>query len=114
MAWIERYVQSAPADARPVVPRSPVPGAKCPACGSEDVRRYPIANQHGPRMTTKCQACLHILSTERTTLEDNWPPFRPVTWGWDASISERASRELLDRGIVLDDADAADALGRGA
>jgi hypothetical protein len=102
MGWIERYIQSPPADPRPVVAREPVSGAVCPECGSDDVRRYPIANQYGPRMAVKCQACLHILATERCTVEDNWPPFRSVTWDWDPSISERASRELLERGITLD------------
>jgi hypothetical protein len=57
----------------------------CPKCGSDDVARYPVANYIGPRMTTKCQACFHILACDVPTYEDNWPPFRSATYGWPAS-----------------------------
>ena len=58
---------------------------KCPACGSEDVARYPVANFIGPRMVTKCQDCFEILACDVPTEEDNWPPFRSATYGWPAS-----------------------------
>lgn len=94
LTWYARYTQLAPDAERVYVERTPVEGSNCPECGSDDVKRYPIANHLGPRMVTKCQACFHVLALDRPTAEDNWPPFRSVTYDWDASPSERASREL--------------------
>lgn len=91
--WIERYIAPRPEQARPEVERVPVAGVTCPQCGSDDVRRYPIASHQGPRMATKCQACLHALTVERPAAADNWPPFRALTYDWPASPAERASRE---------------------
>lgn len=73
-----------------------VAGAVCPACESTDVRRYPIANEHGARIVTKCQACMTVVALERPGPDDVWPPFRAVAYDWDASPSERASRERMD------------------
>jgi hypothetical protein len=87
--WFARYIQAPPAAARPEVVRVPVAGATCPSCASDDVRRYPISNEFGPRMATKCQACLHILAVERPGPEDDWPPFRSVTRDWEPAPSER-------------------------
>lgn len=94
LTWYARYTQQAPVEERVYVTRAEVPDAKCPECASEDVRRYPIANHFGPRMVTKCQSCFHVLALDRPSAEDNWPPFRAVTYDWEASPSERASREL--------------------
>jgi hypothetical protein len=57
----------------------------CPRCGSDDVRRYPLADHIGPRIATKCQSCFHALSIERPKPEDNWPPFRPAAEDWPSS-----------------------------
>jgi hypothetical protein len=95
-SWVERYSQPRPSVARPTVERKKVEGAVCPECGSDDVRRYPVAAVHGPRMATKCQACMHTLALERPSDEDFWPLFRSVTWDWEPSLSERASRDLHD------------------
>lgn len=97
LTWYARYTQQSPTDERVYVIRTEVPGTDCPDCGGTDVRRYPIANHHGPRMVTKCQDCFHVLALDRPTEEDNWPPFRAVTYDWEASPSERASRELSSR-----------------
>ena len=59
--------------------------ATCPECGSGDVARYPVANYLGPRMATKCQDCLHVLSYEIPKPEDMWPPFRSAAYDWPAS-----------------------------
>lgn len=63
------------------VERKPV-DATCPACGSSDVARYPIANFIGPRMVTKCQTCFHHLATDIPTEDDHWPPWRSATRDW--------------------------------
>ena len=97
MSWEHRYTFQRPTEQRLYVERVPVPGLTCPTCGSDDIRRYPIANHLGPRIATKCQACFTSLAIDRPTEEDNWPPFRSVTYDWEASLSERASRELLRR-----------------
>ncbi|MDT7726558.1 MAG: hypothetical protein QOI21_3134 [Actinomycetota bacterium] len=97
MGWQHRYTQQPPAEAQIYVERVPVPGLTCPSCGGEDIRRYPIANHFGPRMATKCQTCLYALAIDRPKEEDNWPPFRAVTYDWEASPAERASRELALR-----------------
>jgi hypothetical protein len=90
--WLERYIRASPPEAVPAVVRSPVSGD---VCGGEDIARYGVATCYGPRMATKCQTCLHTLALERPTVDDDWPPFRAVTYDWDASLSERASREIL-------------------
>lgn len=92
MTWYARYMQQGPPEGPVHLVREPVPDAVCPECGSDDVRRYPIANHRGPRMVTKCQACFGVLALDRPTEEDDWPPFRSVTYDWEASLSERASR----------------------
>ncbi|MEN0134109.1 MAG: hypothetical protein AAGC80_03120 [Rhodococcus sp. (in: high G+C Gram-positive bacteria)] len=38
-----------------------------------------------------------MLALERPTVEDNWPPFRSVTYDWEASPSERAGRDMAER-----------------
>jgi hypothetical protein len=95
-SWVQRYIQPRPTS-RPEVPRTSVDGA-CPECGAADIERYPVATAHGARMATKCQSCLHILLVERPGPDDAWPPFRAMTYDWDASIAERASRDTMDRG----------------
>lgn len=97
MAWNHRYTQPRPEQQQLRVERVLLPDTTCPECGSTDVRRYPIANHRGPRMVTKCQSCFHVLTLDRPALDDNWPPFRSVTYDWEASPSERASRELAER-----------------
>jgi hypothetical protein len=81
---IERLVFPPPAEQFISVDRVKV-SATCPACGSDDVARYPIANYIGPRMVTRCQSCFEVLSLERPQPEDNWPPFRPAASDWEAS-----------------------------
>jgi hypothetical protein len=97
MAWNHRYTQTRPDTKQVFVERLPVDGLTCPNCGSNDIRRYPIANQFGPRIATTCQKCLTPLLVERPTAEDNWPPFRSVTYDWPASVGERAARDALER-----------------
>jgi hypothetical protein len=58
---------------------------RCPACGSDDVRRYPVADSIGPRIVTNCQDCFHQLSLEIPTEDDHWPPWRSATHGWPAT-----------------------------
>jgi hypothetical protein len=96
-AWVERYIQPRPTEQTLTVDRVPVSGLTCHECGGEDVRRYPIANEYGARIATKCQTCLHTLRIERPSEEDKWPPFRPMTYEWEASASERATRDLLEK-----------------
>jgi hypothetical protein len=97
MAWNHRYTQQRPDQQRLTVERTPMPGTSCPTCGGSDVRRYPIANHRGPRIVTKCQTCFHVLALDKPKEEDHWPPFRSVSYDWEASPSERASRELAER-----------------
>lgn len=94
MGWQHRYTQQPPAEERIYVERVPVDVGSCPRCGGSDIRKYPIANHFGPRIATKCQDCLYALAVDRPKEEDNWPPFRSVTYDWEASPAERASREL--------------------
>jgi len=96
-SWVERYSQPRPSSEQPTVDRVKVEGLTCEKCGGDDIRRYPVAAVHGPRMATKCQDCLHTLSLERPKDEDFWPLFRPVTWDWEPSLAERASRDLNSR-----------------
>jgi hypothetical protein len=92
MAWYERYIYARPSEKTLVLKREEV-DQECPSCGGSDVRRYPIANHMGPRIVTKCQTCMTVLELRKPTAEEPWPPFRSVTYDWDASLSERASRE---------------------
>ena len=98
MAWYERYIYPRPSDPTISLVRERV-DVGCPECGGSDVRRYPIANHMGPRIVTKCQDCMHIVELRKPTPEEAWPPFRSVTYGWEASPSERASLERS--GIAL-------------
>jgi hypothetical protein len=76
------------------VERALVEGQRCPECGSEDIRRYPVGWVRGPRIVVKCQACLYTLSVERPDRGDMWPPFRSATYDWDVSPAERAGAML--------------------
>jgi hypothetical protein len=71
--------------------REPV-DARCPACGSEDVKRYPVLHAGVPAIATKCQDCLHRLALEDPEPSDNWPPFQPATLDWDGSPVESRRR----------------------
>jgi hypothetical protein len=93
--WSDRYTSPRPVEEQLHTERVPVDGAQCPACGSSDVRRYPVASHMGPRMATKCQDCFTVLALDRPTADDPWPPFRAVTYGWTASLAERAARDAL-------------------
>jgi hypothetical protein len=95
-SWAARYIQG-PAAETPEVPRERLEGQTCERCGSTDVQRYPVSCVHGARMATKCQGCLHIIKIERPTADDWWPPFRSATYDWDASLAERAGRDLNDK-----------------
>lgn len=95
-SWVDRYIQPTPTAEQLTVVREPVPDTVCPACGSDDVRRYPVATHQAARMATKCQSCLHILALERPTADERWPAFRSVAYDWEASPAERASRELME------------------
>jgi hypothetical protein len=81
---VERLVLPPPEEEFPRVERVPV-DAMCPACGSRDVARYPVANFIGPRMVTKCQACFTHLAVDVPTEDDHWPPWRSATADWPAS-----------------------------
>jgi hypothetical protein len=95
--WSRRYTYPAPPTEQVYLVRERVSGQGCPECGGEDVRRYPIAAHMGPRIVTKCQACFFVLSLDRPVAADNWPPFRSVTYDWDAAPAERAARDGLRR-----------------
>jgi predicted RNA-binding Zn-ribbon protein involved in translation (DUF1610 family) len=97
-SWIDRMLYARPVEDRVYLVRQKV-DATCPECGDDDVRRYPIANQKGPRMITRCQACFHILSLDRPTAEEPWPPYRSVTYDWESSPAERAARDALERSV---------------
>ena len=81
---IDRLVFAPPTEQFIEVQRTPVQ-ATCPACGSQNVARYPVANYIGPCMVTKCQECFEVLARDRPAPEDNWPPFRPAALDWKAS-----------------------------
>ena len=104
--WVERILYPRPTDDRIYAVRTPV-DETCPACGGTDVRRYPIANHLGPRMTVTCQDCLHVLRVERPEPQDMWPPYRAVAYDWEPSLSERASR-------IFNDAQTAAQTGEGS
>jgi hypothetical protein len=63
------------------VDRVPV-GATCPECRRSDVREYPVFAARGPRIVTKCQACLATLVDREPTDGELHPPFRPMTRSW--------------------------------
>lgn len=94
-SWLDRLIFQGPAEEQVFLDRPLVEGATCPSCGSDDVRRYPIANEHGARIATKCQECLTTLKIERPGPDDIWPPYRAVAYDWPASPSERASRDRM-------------------
>ena len=96
-SWVDRYIRSRPTEQHPEVQRVVVEGATCPICSGHNVRRYPVACHQGARMATKCQDCLHTLSLQRPTAGDLWPAFRSVTYDWEASPAERATRDALER-----------------
>ncbi len=83
---LESIVYPRPAEEFVDVKREPVE-ATCPSCGSSNVKRYPIVHYMGAKITVKCQDCFHRLSLEEPKPEDHWPPYRPVTADWEASIA---------------------------
>jgi rubredoxin len=91
MEWYERYIYSRPEEEVLYLTREVVEDTKCPECGGEDIRQYPLSNHLGPRIATKCQDCMHILEIRKPTAKEPWPPFRSVTYDWEASDCERAS-----------------------
>jgi ssDNA-binding Zn-finger/Zn-ribbon topoisomerase 1 len=93
----DRMIFSTPPAAAMVVEKVPVEGISCPKCGSDDIRRYPVGWVFGPRMTVKCQVCYYALSNDKPELEDNWPPFRTLTYDWEASLAERPTPEAEKR-----------------
>ena len=93
--WSSRYTYPRPAEAEVHVVRAEVKGVECPTCGGDDVRRYPVASHMGPRIATKCQACFTVLALDRPSADDLWPPFRAVTYEWEAAPAERAARDRL-------------------
>jgi len=46
------------------VERESVPG-RCPECGAEALRRYPVVSEGGWFVVVKCQECLASASRER-------------------------------------------------
>jgi predicted RNA-binding Zn-ribbon protein involved in translation (DUF1610 family) len=84
MSGFDRLLFPSPTEETISVERHPV-DARCPRCGSNDVRRYPVANFIGPRMVTKCQDCFHHLATDVPTADDHWPPWRSATLDWPAT-----------------------------
>jgi hypothetical protein len=81
---VDRLLFPRPEAERLVVERTPM-DARCDACGSTDVARYPVANFLGPRIVTKCQACFHHLDTRHPEPGDHWPPWQAATVGWSAT-----------------------------
>jgi hypothetical protein len=86
----DRMIFQTPGSDQMTVIKTPVEGLACPACGGDEIARYPIGWYKGPRIVTKCQACYHSLSVDRPALEDNWPPFRAATYDWKPSPAEQA------------------------
>jgi hypothetical protein len=99
MSWVNRYVYARPETPQIYQEREPMEGETCARCGSDAVRRYPIAMHLGPRMAVKCQSCMYTVRIERPGPEDAWPPFRAVTQDWDASPAESVTRRLLEAGV---------------
>lgn len=48
----------------PTQERTPVEG-RCPRCGAEELRRYPVNSEGGWFDVVKCQRCLCSVSRER-------------------------------------------------
>lgn len=90
--WTDTILYQRPEEEFISVKRELVADAKCPACDSKDVRRYPIVNWMGARIVTKCQACFHVLEIRETVREDKWPPYWPVTHDWAVSLAEQGLR----------------------
>lgn len=84
MSGVDRLLFQAPHEEKVFVERVTV-DLSCPECGSDDVRRYPVANFIGPRMVTKCQDCFHHVSVDVPTEDDHWPPWRSATLDWKPS-----------------------------
>lgn len=80
----DRILFPRPDTERVYVERTPV-DAQCPACGGNDVKRYPVANHLGPRMVVKCQDCFHRLAVTYPEPEDRWPAWRSPTRDWPSS-----------------------------
>lgn len=93
--WTDTIIYQRPLEKFIYQERTLVEGAVCPECASKDVRRYPIANFMGAKMVVKCQNCFHVLELCTPSLEDKWPPYRPVTHDWEASLCERASADNM-------------------
>jgi hypothetical protein len=89
--WERRFIYPRPEQERLYRERTPLPDLRCEGCGEHDVARYPVANHQGARIITRCQSCLRIVSLERPSAEDMWPPFRPVAYDWEPSRAERGS-----------------------
>jgi hypothetical protein len=87
----DRMIFQTPGSEEMHVVKQPVEGEVCPKCGSTDIARYPVGHYKGPRIVTKCQACYHSLAVDVPTEADNWPPFRALSYDWEASPAERAS-----------------------
>lgn len=104
--WVDRILYSRPEENRVYAERTRLEGESCPSCGGADVRRYPVANHQGPRITVTCQDCLHVLRVQRPEPEDMWPPYRAVAYEWEPSLAERASRMLLEAGGMSDESNA--------
>lgn len=89
----DRMIFQTPGSEEMRVIKQSVEGQKCPECGSTDIARYPVGHYKGPRIVTKCQACYHSLAVEVPQEADNWPPFRTLSYDWEASPAERASAD---------------------
>lgn len=87
----DRMIFQTPGSEAMYVVKQPVQGEVCPQCGSTDIARYPVGHYKGPRIVTKCQACYHSLAVDVPRETDNWPPFRALSYDWEASPAERAS-----------------------
>lgn len=61
---MSNFVFQRPEELFPVQQKEPVEGA-CSACGTEELRRYPVLSEGGWFMVVKCQACLHSESREK-------------------------------------------------
>jgi hypothetical protein len=87
----DRMIFQTPGSGEMYVVKQPVEGETCHECGSTDIARYPVGHYKGPRIVTKCQACYHSLTVDVPREADNWPPFRALSYDWEASPAERAS-----------------------
>ena len=87
----DRMIFQTPGPDQMYVKKQAVDGARCPECGSTDIKRYPVGHYLGPRIVTKCQSCYFSLAVDVPGESDNWPPFRPISYDWEPSPAERAS-----------------------